>query len=122
MITEVWRKSAIIMSMVNVILLPAYTRAASESVQIGLSHGNRPQIDLEQARVELSHSISRVASQAFTGEYGPLLGLVSQPAIYQGLNNFEMFLGNLKANTEIALEELLDRISPQIIGKILRDD
>jgi hypothetical protein len=92
----------------------SYVTSAREEPSIGFSSGVRPEPTLDDARAELSESISRVATSLFKDEYGPLLGVFSQPAVNEFLKGFEANVSRTKGNLTLVFEELLDRVVPKI--------
>jgi len=97
--------------------LRAHRRAWYEEPSFGIANGIRPEPTLDEARAELSEAISRIATSLFKDKYGPLLGVVSQPAVNEFLKGFESNLSLSKGNLTIVLEELLDRVVPKNLRK-----
>jgi len=95
----------------------SYLRATREVPSHGIACGLRPEPTLDEARAELSEAISRIATYLFKDRYGPLLGVVSQPAINEFLKGFESNLSRTKGDLTIVLEELLDRVVPKNLRK-----
>jgi len=95
----------------------AHSRARYEEPSIGIANGIRPELTLDEARTELSEAISRIATSLFKDKYGPLLGVVSQPAVNEFLKGFESNLSRTKGDLTIVLEELLDRAVPKNLRK-----
>jgi hypothetical protein len=83
-----------------------------EEPSIGVMSGARPEPSLDEARTELAQAISRVANNLFKDKYGPLVGVVSEPAITELLKGFEANLARAKGDITIVAEELLDRVLP----------
>ena len=94
-----------------------YLRATGEEPTRGISSGIRPDPTLDEARAELSEAISRVATSIFKDKYGPLLGIVSQPAVNEFLNGFEANVSRTKGDLTLVFEELLDRVVPRNLRK-----
>jgi len=94
-----------------------FLRASREEPKQGITSGTRPEPTLDEARAELSEAISRIATYLFKDRYGPLLGVVSQPAINEFLKGFESNLSRTKGDLTIVLEELLDRVVPKNLRK-----
>lgn len=90
----------------------AYLRASRENPFQGISSGRRPEPTLAEARSELAQAISRVATSLLKDRYGPLVGVVSEPAITEFLKGFEANLARAKGDMTIVVEELLDRALP----------
>lgn len=87
-------------------------RAMREEPSIGVMRGARPEPSLDEARTELAQAISRVANNLFKDKYGPLVGVISEPAITELLKGFEANLARAKGDITIVAEELLDRVLP----------
>ena len=87
-------------------------RAMREEPSTGVISGARPEPSLDEARTELAQAISRVANNLFKDKYGPLVGVVSEPAITELLKGFEANLARAKGDITIVAEELLDRVLP----------
>jgi hypothetical protein len=83
-----------------------------EEPSTGVISGARPEPSLDEARTELAQAISRVANNLFKDKYGPLVGVVSEPAITELLKGFEANLARAKGDITIVAEELLDRVLP----------
>ena len=98
-------------------LCRGYLRAENERPSLGVTSGLRPEPTLDEARAELSEAISRIATSLFKDKYGPLLGVVSQPAVNEFLKGFESNLSRTKGDLTIVLEELLDRVVPKNLRK-----
>lgn len=90
-----------------------YLRAIRDEPSLGVTSGLRPEPTLDEARAELSEAISRIATSLFKDKYGPLLGVVSQPAVNEFLKGFESNLSRTKGDLTIVLEEILDRVAPK---------
>ena len=90
-----------------------YLRANREESARGINSGIRPEPSLDEARAELSEAISRVATSIFKDKYGPLLGIVSQPAVNEFLKGFEANVSRTKGDLTLVFEELLDRVVPK---------
>lgn len=90
----------------------SYMRAMREEPSTGVISGARPEPSLDEARTELAQAISRVANNLFKDKYGPLVGVVSEPAITELLKGFEANLARAKGDITIVAEELLDRVLP----------
>ena len=97
--------------------ISVYLRAMRDEPSLGVTSGLRPEPTLDEARVELSEAISRIATTLFKDKYGPLLGVVSQPAVNEFLKGFESNLTRTKGDLTIVLEELLDRVVPKNLRK-----
>jgi len=95
----------------------SYLRAMRDEQSLGVTSGLRPEPTLDEARAELSEAISRIATFLFKDKYGPLLGVVSQPAVNEFLKGFESNLSRTKGDLTIVLEELLDRVVPKNLRK-----
>lgn len=95
----------------------SYLIASREVSSEGIKSGLRAEPSLDEARSELSEAISRAASSIFKDKYGPLLGVVSQPAIYEFLKGFEAKLSRAKGDLTIVLEEVFDLVIPNILRK-----
>jgi hypothetical protein len=83
-----------------------------EEPSSGVIGGTRPEPSLEEARTELAQAISRVANNIFKDKYGPLVGVISEPAINEFLKGFELNLARAKVDLTIVTEEFLDRVIP----------
>lgn len=90
--------------------LHAYLRATHDEPSLGFTSGLRPEPTLEEARAELSEEISRAAAYVFQDKYGPLLGVVSQPAVNEFLKGLELNLSRARGDLSLFFEELLDRV------------
>lgn len=90
-----------------------YLRAMRDEPSLGIANGLRPEPTLDEARAELSEAISRAATYIFKDKYGPLLGVVSQPAVSEFLKGFELNLSRVTGDLTIVFEELLDRAIPK---------
>lgn len=90
----------------------SYMRAMREEPSSGVISGARPEPSLDEARAELAQSISRVANNLFKDKYGPLVGIISEPAINEFLKGFEANLSRAKGDITLVAEELLDRVIP----------
>jgi hypothetical protein len=90
-----------------------YLRATRDEPTLGIRSGIRPEPSLDEARAELSEAISRVATSIFKDKYGPLLGIVSQPAVNEFLKGFEANVSRAKGDLTLVFEELLDRVVPK---------
>jgi len=95
----------------------SYLSAMRDEPSLGVTSGLRPEPTLDEARAELSEAISRIATSLFKDKYGPLLGVVSQPAVNEFLKGFEANLSRTKGDLTIVLEELLDRVVPKNFRK-----
>ena len=95
----------------------SYLRTMRDEPSLGVTSGLRPEPTLDEARAELSEAISRIATSLFKDKYGPLLGVVSQPAVNEFLKGFESNLSRTKGDLTIVLEELLDRVVPKNLRK-----
>jgi hypothetical protein len=84
---------------------------------VGIYRGFRSEPTLDEARAELSESISRVATSIFRDDYGPLLGTVSQPAVNEFLKAFEANVSSAKGDLTLVFEELFDRVVPKNLRK-----
>ena len=87
-------------------------RAMREDPSAGVMDGIRPEPTLEEARVELAREVSRIANALFKDKYGPLVGVMSEPAITEVLRGFEANLDRVKGDITLVIEELVDRILP----------
>lgn len=90
----------------------SYLRAAREEPSLGVISGARPEITIEEARTELAQAISRVANNLFKDRYGPLVGVISEPAITEVLKGFEANLARARGDVTLVVSELLDRVVP----------
>ena len=89
-----------------------YMRAMREEPSSGVTSGVRPEPSLDEARAELAQAVSRVANNLFKDKYGPLVGVISEPAINEFLKGFEANLNRAKGDITLVAEELLDRVIP----------
>ena len=89
----------------------AYLRAQRERPDIGFA-GKRVEPSLDEARAELAKSISQVVHNLFQDRYGPLVGVMSEPAINEVLKGFEANLARAKGDITLVVEELMDRVLP----------
>jgi hypothetical protein len=87
-----------------------YLLAINETPSLGIASGLRREPSLDEARVELSGAISRVATKLLNDKCGPLLGEVSQPAVNEFLKSFELNLSRAKGDLTLVLEELFERL------------
>jgi hypothetical protein len=87
-------------------------RAMREDPSAGVMDGIRPEPTLEEARVELAREVSRIANALFKDKYGPLVGVMSEPAITEVLRGFEANLDRVKGDITLVIEELVDRVLP----------
>jgi hypothetical protein len=87
-------------------------RAMREDPSAGVLDGIRPEPTLEEARVELAHEVSRIANALFKEKYGPLVGVMSEPAMTEVLRGFEANLDRVKGDITLVIEELVDRVLP----------
>jgi hypothetical protein len=87
-------------------------RAMREDPSTGVMDGIRPEPTLEEARVELAREVSRIANALFKDKYGPLVGVMSEPAITEVLRGFEANLDRVKGDITLVIEELVDRVLP----------
>ena len=90
----------------------SYLRAARENPAQGVVLGKRPEPSLDEARGELAQALSRVANNLLKDRYGPMVGVLSEPAINEFLKGFEANLARTKGDVTIVIEELLDRVVP----------
>ena len=58
-----------------------------------------------------------MATSIFKDKYGPLLGIVSQPAINEFLKGFEANVSRTKGDLTLVFEELLERVVPKNFRK-----
>lgn len=93
--------------------MESYLRAKRNEPVLGIESGLRPEPSLEEARAELSEMISRIATPIFKDKYGPLLSVLSQPAINEFLKGFESTLSRAKGDLTLVLEEFVDRVIPK---------
>jgi len=89
----------------------SYSRVTSETITLGILNGRRPEPSLDQARRELSVTLSKVAEKFLANRYGPLVQNVSEEAIDSTLRAFEERLIRTKGDITLVLEELTERIS-----------
>ena len=87
-------------------------RAMREDPSVGVMEGIRQEPTLEEARVELAREVSRIANALFKDKYGPLVGVISEPAITEVLRGFEANLDRVKGDITLVIEELVDRVLP----------
>jgi hypothetical protein len=87
-------------------------RAMREDPSAGVLDGIRPEPTLEEARVELAREVSRIANALYKEKYGPLVGVMSEPAITEVLRGFEANLDRVKGDITLVIEELVDRVLP----------
>ena len=97
-------------------------RAMREEPSSGVMSGARPEPSLDEARTELAQAISRVANSLFKDKYGPLVGVISEPAINEFLKGFEANFLRTKGNLTLIFEELLDRVVPKKSQKVEVDE
>lgn len=90
----------------------SFMRAMREEPSSGVISGARPEPTLDEARTELAQAISRVANNLFKDRYGPLVGVISEPAINEVLKGFEANLARAKGDVTLVVQELLDRVIP----------
>ncbi len=90
----------------------SYLRAAREEPSIGILEGKRPEPTLDEARSEFAKAVSRVANTLFKDRYGPLVGVITEPAITEVLKGFEANLARAKGDITLVVEELMDRVLP----------
>jgi hypothetical protein len=90
-----------------------YLRSIRDEPSLGILRGLRPEPTLDEARVELSDAISRIATPILKDKYGPLVGVVSQPAVKEFLQGLESNLLRARGDLSLILEELIDRIIPK---------
>jgi hypothetical protein len=89
-----------------------YLRALREEQSSGVKSGKRPDATLDEARSELAQALSRVAKSILRDKYGPLVGVISEPAVTEVLKNFETNLARAKGDFTILFEEVFDRLIP----------
>ena len=87
-------------------------RSMREEPSLGVISGARPEPSLDEARTELAQAISRVANSLFKDKYGPLVGVISEPAINELLKGFEANITRAKGDVTLVVGELLDRVIP----------
>jgi hypothetical protein len=87
-------------------------RAMREDPTAGIFDGIRQEPSLDEARVELAREVSRIANALFKDKYGPLVGVMSEPAITEVLRGFEANLDRIKGDITLVIEELVDRALP----------
>jgi hypothetical protein len=87
-------------------------RAMREDPSAGVMDGIRPEPTLEEARVELAREVSRIVNALFKDKYGPLVGVMSEPALTEALRGFEANLDRVKGDITLVIEELVDRVLP----------
>lgn len=95
----------------------SYLLAMRDEPSLGVTSGLRPEPTLDEARTELSEAIGRIATSLLRDKYGPLLSVVSQPAVNQFLKDFEANLSSTKGDLTLILEELLERVVPKNLRK-----
>ena len=93
-------------------LKESYLRALREDPAAGVLQGVRPEPSLDEARSELAGAISRIANNLFKDKYGPLVGVISEPAITEALKGFVANLDRAKGDITLVVEELVDRVLP----------
>jgi len=93
-------------------LKESYLRALREDPSAGVIQGIRPEPSLDEARNELAGAISRIANNLLKDRYGPLVGVISEPAITEVLKGFEANLDRAKGDLTLVVEELVDRVLP----------
>ena len=94
-----------------------YLRALREEQTSGVNDGERPETTLDEARIELAQALSRVAKSLLRDKYGPLVGIISEPAVTEVLKNFETNLARAKGDFTILFEEVFDRLIPPTLKK-----
>jgi hypothetical protein len=94
-----------------------YLRALREEQTSGVNSGRRPETTLEEARIELAQALSRIARSILKDKYGPLVGVISEPAVTEVLKNFETNLARAKGDFTILFEEIFDRLIPSNLKK-----
>ena len=90
----------------------SYLKAAREEPSVGIFEGKRPEPTIDEARSELAQALSRVANNLLKDRYGPLVGVMSDPAITQALKGVEANLARAKGDITLVVEELTDRVLP----------
>ena len=90
----------------------SYLKAAREEPSVGIFEGKRPEPTLDEARSEFAKAVSRVANTLFKDRYGPLVGVITEPAITEALKGFEANLARAKGDITLVVEELVDRVLP----------
>ena len=90
----------------------SYLKAAREEPSVGIFEGKRPEPTIDEARSELAQALSRVANNPFKDRYGPLVGVITEPAITEALKGFEVNLARAKGDITLVVEELMDRVLP----------
>ena len=98
----------------SVNLKQPYLRAQREKPSLSINTGQRGEVSLDEARVELAGAISRTLTNLFQDKYGPLLGSLSEPAIVEILKGFESNLSKAKGDVTLVAQELLDRVMPPV--------
>jgi hypothetical protein len=98
----------------SVNLKAAYLRAQREKPSLSINTGQRGEVSLDEARVELAGAVSRTLTNLFQDRYGPLLGSLSEPAIVEILKGFEANLSKAKGDVTLVAQELLDRVMPPV--------
>jgi hypothetical protein len=94
-----------------------YLRALREEQSFGVNSGKRPDTTLDEARSELAQALSRVAKSILRDKFGPLVGVISEPAVTEVLKNFETNLARTKGDFTILFEEVFDRLIPSTFKK-----
>ena len=94
------------------LLVQARSRAERENPAIGVSAGERPELTLDDARLELATALSRVIHSVLKDRYGPLVGTLSEPTLVEVLKSFERNLERVKGDVTLLTQELLDRVVP----------
>lgn len=87
----------------------AYFRAERETPVFQIYSQTRKEPSLEEARVELAESLSRVVQELLRDKYGPLAGAISKPTILDLLLQFEASIDRAKSDITLVLQELSDR-------------
>ena len=90
-----------------------YLRSMCDEPSLGILRGLRPEPTLDEARAELSQAFSGIATRILKDKYGPLVGVVSQPAVNEFLQGFESNLCRAKGDLCLLVEELVDRLIPK---------
>lgn len=88
-----------------------YERASREKPSNGSILGERPEPNLDEARIELAKHLSRSLQGIFNDRYGPLLESVNETAITELLRSLELRLARTKGDLTLVVEELLERLS-----------
>jgi hypothetical protein len=94
-----------------------YFQALNEEPGTGIALAVRPAPSLEEARTELAQSLSRFTKSILRDQYGPLINVISEPALTEVLKNFESKLVRSKGDFTILLEEILDRMIPSSLNR-----